>query len=66
MKAVTLDEARVALRRLRALLDGVPDLEPRLDFRAGGYGVKVVVTRVPTDAAIPAVVEGVEVRIERR
>jgi len=65
MQAATLEQARAAKATLRAHLAGLPELRGiGVAFLPEGYGVKVLLERLPDAVAIPEEVDGVPVVIE--
>jgi hypothetical protein len=65
MTPATLERARAAKVALRERLAGMPELRGiGIATLAGGYGVKVNVSRIPANAAIPDDVDGVPVIVD--
>lgn len=65
MNEATLEQAREAKAALRVLLSGLPELRGiGVAFLENGYGVKILVERLPASIVIPEQVNGVPVVID--
>ena len=65
MTGATLEQARAAKAVLRAQLAGLPELRGLgVAFLEEGYGVKVLLDRLPAGVVIPEEVDGVPVVID--
>lgn len=65
MNGSTLEQARVAKASLRTQLAGLPGLRGiGVAFLEEGYGVKILLERLPAGIVIPEEVDGVPVVID--